>query len=316
MAGVTALTVYQETLDVLSRALMEGDWALALARIKLPHLQRTQSTEIVVETAEDLIIGLTAFRDALRGRGATHLVRLATDAEFMSENYMAGHHVTHTLRDAVPVVDSYANRMVLLREDGLWKVLEVECMLDNPHWPIHIPQVHRDGARPEALKSPENDARRQSVDPLTIYQSFIDELSEANTEDDFEAYCGCLLFPYSSHTESLDTIISTPEEVRPFFDMLRREMDDKSADRLVRRAEQAEFISSDLICGYHATDFCAGEVSVFGPIKSCMVLKRKGTTWYLKSVTNSLSNNRFPYNVPKPSKALVTLRTIQERTRT
>ncbi|MCV3270538.1 hypothetical protein [Roseobacter sinensis] len=316
MAGVTALTVYQETLDILSRALMEGDWEVAQARIKLPHLQRTQSIEIVVETAEDLIIGLTAFRDALLGRGATHLVRLATDAEFMSENYLSGHHVTHTLNNAVPVVESYANRMVLLREDGLWKVLEVECMLDNPHWPIHIPHVHREGARPDALKSPENDARRQSVDPLTIYQSFIDEMSEANTEDDFEAYCNCLLFPYSSHTESLDTIISTPDEVRPFFDMLRQEMRDRGADRLERRAERAEFISSDLICGYHATDFYAGEVSVFGPIKSRMVLKRQGTTWHLKSVTNSLSNNRFPYNVPKPGKALVTLRTIQERTRT
>lgn len=316
MVGVTALTVYQETLDILSRALMEGDWEVAQARIKLPHLQRTQSTQVVVETAEDLIIGLTAYRDALRGRGATHLVRLATDAEFMSENYIAGHHVTHTLNNAVPVMDSYANRMVLLREDGLWKVLEVECMLDNPHWPIHIPHVHRAGADPKALRSPENDARRQSVDPLIIYQSFVDELSEANTDGDFEAYCNCLLFPYSSHTESLDTIISTPDEVRLFFDMLQSQMRNSGADRIDRHAEQAEFISSDLICGYHATTFYAGEVSVFGPIKSRMMLTRKGTSWYLKSVTNSLSNTRFPYTVPKPSTALVTLRTIQERTRT
>ncbi len=316
MAGVTAQTVYQETLDILSRALMVGDWEVAQARIKLPHVQRTQSTEIVVETTEDLIIGLTAFRAALQGRGATHLVRLATDAEFMSENYLAGHHVTHTLNNAVPVVESYANRMVLLREDDIWKVLEVESMLDNPHWPIHIPHVRRDGADTGALPSTETDARRQSVDPLTIYQSFIDELTEATAEDDFEAYCSCLLFPYSAHTEALDTIIAAPEEVRPFFDMLRRELDKRGADRLERCAERAEFISSDLICGYHSTDFYAGEVSVFGPIKSRMVLQRKGTSWYLKSVTNSLSNNRFPYNVPKPAKALVTLRTIQERTRT
>ncbi|WP_299402880.1 hypothetical protein [uncultured Roseobacter sp.] len=316
MVGVTALTVYQETLDVLSNAIMTDDTGTALARTKLPHLHRTLSSEVVVETPEDLVKGILAFGQAVKGLGATNLVRLATEAEFLSENYIAGYHVTHTLRDAVPVVDSYASRMVLLREDGVWKMLEVESMLDNPHWPIYIPRVHHHAGRTQALASPENDARKQAVHPLTIYQSFIEDLSAANTEDDFETYCSYLLFPYTSHTEFADTIIATPEDVRPFFDMLRDTMREKSCDRLVRRAEDAEFISSDLICGYHATEFCAGETCVFGPIKSRMILKRENTNWYLKSVTNSLANSRFPYNVPKPSNALVTLRTIQERTRT
>ncbi|WP_299865320.1 hypothetical protein [uncultured Roseobacter sp.] len=316
MTPADAIAIYQDTLDAISNAIMTEDAVTLLERVKLPHMWRTLSHEVIVETRKDLIDGMVTFGQAIKGLGATNLVRLATDAEFLSENYITGHHVTHTLRDAVPVIESYANRMVLIREDDVWKMLELDSMLDNPHWPIYVPRVQKHGDGLLAPRSPENDARRLSVAPLTIYQNFINELSDANNRDDLTLYCSYLLFPYTSHTESTDTIISTPEEVRPFFDMLRDLLEEKSCDRLVRRAEKAEFISSDLICGYHATEFCAGETCVFGPIKSRMVLKRENTSWYLKSVTNSLSNSNFPYNVPKPSNALVTLRTIQERTRT
>lgn len=316
VSGNAALAHYQETLDVLSNAIMTEDEATLLARIKLPHLRRTLNTEVVVETPEDLIEGLMIFGQAIKGLGATNLVRLATEAAFLSDSYITGYHVTHTLRDAVPVVDSYASRMVLIEEGGVWKMLEVDSMLDNPHWPIYIPRVHHDARMAGAFRSPENDARKLSVAPLTLYQTFLDELSHANNTDDFELYCRYLLFPYSSHTETSDIIIGTVEDVRPFFDGVSQTLAENGCDRLVRRAESAEFISSDLICGYHATEFHAGETCVIGPIKSRMLLQRKNTSWYLKSVTNALANSKFPYHVPRPGNALVTLRTIQERTRT
>ncbi|MEP2641158.1 hypothetical protein [Roseobacter sp.] len=315
MDGTNALALYQQTLDVMSHALMNGDQATSLAYTKLPHLRRTLRSKVVVETAEDLATGRDIFLKALKGLGATNLVRLATDAEFLSDNYIAGHHVTHWLRDAVPVVESYANRMVLLREDGIWKLQELESSLDNPHWPIHIPRVLRDGVRFDRLTAPESDARMQAVDPLSIYQSFINNLSVANMNDDFDTYCSYMLFPHSAHTEFADTTISTRADVRPFFDMMREQRINLHQGRLVRQAESAEFISGDLICGYHTTAFLTGDTVIRGPIKSRMMLKREGTAWYMKSVTNSLANTRFPCTVPKPSDALVTLRTIQERTR-
>lgn len=311
-----ALSLYQNTLDILSDAIMAGDTQTLLARVKLPHLWRTLNHEVVVETPEDLIEGMLTFGQALKGLGATNLVRLATEASFLSDNYIAGYHVTHTLKDAVPVVDSYANRMVFIQDGGVWKMLEVESMLDSPHWPIYIPRVRKDANRVQAFKPRDNDARKLAVAPLTLYQTFIDALSQANNDDDFDLYCSYLMLPYSSHTEVSDNIISSVDEVRMFFDTLRETLEEKGCDRLMRRAESAEFVSDDLICGYHATEFHAGETCVFGPIKSRMVLIRKGTDWFLKSVTNSLANSKFPYNVPKPSNALVTLRTIQERTRT
>lgn len=311
-----AVVLYQEALDVLSGAIMAEDTATLLARIKLPHLWRTTNHEVVVETPQDLIEGMITFGQAIKGLGATNLVRLVTDAEFLSENYIAGYHVTHTLHDAVPVVDSYANRMVLTKENGVWKMLEVESMLENPHWPIYIPRVQKGADRAHAFQPHQNDARKLAVAPLTIYQTFIDALSKANNENDFDLYCTYLMFPYSSHTEASDIIIASAQDVRPFFDQVRETLEEKGCDRLVRRAESAEFVSSDLICGYHATELYAGETCVFGPIKARILLIRKGTDWYIKSVTNSLTNSKFPYNVPKPSNALVTLRTIQERTRT
>lgn len=316
MNGESALTIYQETLDTLSNAIMTGDAPTALARTKLPHLRRTLSSETVVETEEDLVNGLLTYGEALKGQGATNLVRLAIDAEFLSENYIAGHHMTHTLCDAKPVIESYANRMVLTRDKGVWKMLEIDSMLNNLHWPIYIPRLQQDAANKIPPPPPKDDARTLAIEPLAIYQKFIDELSDATNRNDFELYCSHLLFPYSSHTETSDTIVTSAEDVRPFFEMLRDTLTEKSCDHILRRAKDAEFISSNLICGYHATEFCAGDACMFGPIQSRMVLQRLGKNWYLKSVTNSLQNTTFPYLVPKPSDALVTLRTIQERTRT
>ncbi|MDW3224814.1 MAG: hypothetical protein R8G34_18350 [Paracoccaceae bacterium] len=315
MTSADAMVIYQEVLDVLSDAIMTGDAATALARTKLPHLRRTLSNETIVETEEDLITGLLTFGDALKGQGTTNLVRLVVEAEFLSENYITGYHMTHTLQDAKPVMASYANRMVLIRDKGVWKMLEVDSMLNNLHWPIYIPRVRQDAANKIPPPKPENDARKQAASPIEIYQRFINDLSEASNQDDFDLYCSHLMFPYLSHTDTSDTIISAREEVRPFFEMLRDTVKEKHCNRIVRRAGEAEFISADLICGYHTTEFCADEVPRFGPIKSRMLLQRAGSRWYLKSVTNSLQNSKFPYHVPKPSNALVTLRTIQERTR-
>lgn len=310
------MMIYQDTLDALSDAVMTGDTELALARTKLPHLRRTLSSETIVETEEDLINGLMMYGQAVKGQGATHLVCLVTEAEFLSEKYITGHHMSHMLRDATPVMESYASRMVLIHDEGAWKMLEMDSTLNNIHWPAYIPRLRQDAASKIPPPLPEHDVRKLSLDPLTIYQTFIDDLSEANNRNDFDLYCSYLMFPYSSHTEISDTVISAPEDVRPFFDMVRDTLDEHACDRLVRRGRDAEFISSDLICGYHDTELCAGDETLFGPVRSRMVLQRTGQSWYLKSVTNSLQNSEFPYNVPRLSNALVTLRTIQERTRT
>lgn len=316
MTGADPKFIYQEVLDVLSDAIMTGNAPTALARTKLPHLRRTQSSETIVETEKDLINGLLTFGDALKGLGTTNLVRLVVEAEFLSENYISGYHMTHILQDAKPVMASYANRMVIVRNKGVWKMLEVDSMLNNLRWPIYIPRVRQDEANKIPPPLPENDARKQSSSPLDTYQHFIDDLSLASNQDDFHQYCSHLMFPYSSHTDTSDTVIPSAEQVRPFFEMLRDTIKEKHCNRIIRRAHDADFVSSDLICGYHTTEFCADDVPHFGPIKSRMLLQRKGTNWYLKSVTNSLQNSSFPYHVPQPSNALVTLRTIQERTRT
>lgn len=294
---------------------MAGDTGTAMAWIKLPYLQRTLSSEAIVETQEDLIDDVIKFGQTLKGQGATQLVRLVIDAEFLGENYISGSHMTHTLRDAKPVIESYATRMVLTRDAGAWKMLETDSMLNNLHWPAYIPRPRQDAANKIPPPAPINDARALTIEPKDLYQNFINALSDANNRNDFELYCSYLMFPYSSHSDVSDTVLRSSEEVRPFFDMLRETLAEKSCDHLVRHAQGAEFIASDLICGYHTTEFCAGDVTHFGPVRSRMMLQRIGEKWYLKSVTNSLENSEFPYHAPRPSSGLVTLRTIQERTR-
>ena len=83
----------------------------------------------------------------------------------------------------------------------------------------------------------------------------------------------------------------------------------------MRIADHAEFLSRDLICGYHTTRFLRDSSDKLDPIKSRMILRRVGTRWFLNSVTNAMSQAQAPYGEPIATPDLVTHREIQERTK-
>ena len=310
-----ALTLYQEALDIMSDAILACDLEMLQTRIKLPYRSVTLNSDTIIETRDDLRAAWLEFGRSLQGLGVNQFIRLASDAEFMSADYIQGYHVTHTLRNGTRVVPSYSNRMVLQRIGEVWKLTEVDSAVKSLSWPMSSVRVPDGSVDLIGFSSAENDIRRSAAEPIAVYQRFLDALTRATFEDDFDAYCARCSFPYSTHGESDDTILRTPEDVRPFFAMLRKLLHDLQADTFERSAAQAEFLSGNQICGYHTTTMSRNGVTVLGPIQSRMVLERTGADWKLKSVTNTVANEHFPYAEPEPSEQLVTIRQIQERQR-
>lgn len=167
-----------------------------------------------------------------------------------------------------------------------------------------------------ASQAGNQDARREAAHPLALYQRFLNALTRANVTNDLDAYCGLCCFPYSSHTQTDDETIHNPEEVKPFFDMLNSMLHENKIEEFARIADQAEFISGDTICGYHTSRFISGGEETLPPIKSRIILRRKGTRWFMHSVTNAITNEQYPYFEPVASNDLVPDRVIQERTKT
>lgn len=309
-----AMTVLQELLDTQSRALMDADTALMCTTVLFPYRRVTASAEMIIENRADLDVGVTAYQQSLSGMGVNHLIRLVVSAEYLSADYIEGRYVTHALRNASAMIPAYENRVVLRYADDAWRVIEIQSELDGRNWPVSLLRV-TENRIPQPMIATDEDARRTAASPLALYQGFLDALSDATMNDDFAAYIALCDLPYTSHSDNIDTRLDKAADVRPFFDLTVAMITGDGADTLDRVGDTAEFLGADLICGYHHTRFTKDGVPTLAPIKSRMILKRRGIQWKLKHVTNAIANPSYPYTAPEPTAALLTHRQIQERTK-
>ncbi len=309
-----AKTIYQDILDALSAALMSYDPAILVSHVGFPFRMSTLERDFLIESEEDWLRSARLFHQNLVSLGVNHYIRLVSDADFLSENYIEGRHVTHTLCNATPVVPSYENRTVLTRKDGVWRIIQMDSAMQNDRWPISMPKVDITHKPVWNKPEPGADIRCTSASPIALYQTYLDALTRTVMEDDFNGWCEMCDFPHTIHMEQIDEVIETSEQIRPFFNMLRAQITEHKVDTFTRKADHAEFISASQICGYHTTNLTSkGEVKL-GPVAGRYILNRTGTTWRMVSVTNSLANAKFPYSLPELSDALVSMRDIQERT--
>ena len=308
-----AMLVMQDVLDVQSHAFLNGDVAAIRNTINLPYRRMTMDMDVIVETEADLRIGMEAFAGSLVSLGVNHFIRLATDAEFLNDDIIEGHYVTHALRNAMQMVPSYHNRIVLQNFDGVWRTIELESKLEARKWPISLLRVADTGTLRK--QKSEHDARRSPDKPLSLYQRFLDRLTSATVDRNFDAYIALCDLPYTSHGNHVDTLMSSPEDVRPFFDLTVDLISGDTADAFVRSAENAQFLGANMICGYHQSVFLKDGQRAIPPIKSRMILRHTGMGWKLKHVTNAIANPTYPYGAPEPTDALPTHREIQERTK-
>jgi len=309
-----AKRIYQEVLDQLSDAVMVYNPAALIDNVHFPFRMSTLGRDFVIESQHDWLKCAVEFRNSLRALGVNHYIRLVTEADFLSENYIEGRHVTHTLRDAKSVIPSYENRAILTRVNGQWKVSQLDSAMENSRWPIDLPKVTEKAKPIWDDTDPARDIRCSSASPKALYQDYLNRLTRTNMENDFDGWCEMCEFPHTVHIEHIDTVIEEPENIRPFFDMVRGIIDKYAVDRFNRSAEKAEFLSATQICGYHSTTLSAkGDLKV-GPVAGRFILKRSGTQWRMTSVTNSVTNAEFPYSLPEFGDRLISLRDIQERT--
>lgn len=311
-----ALRIYQQRLDTLARTVLDGDYAATPDFFNLPTQFRTLRAELVIEDAADVVENYRGFHADQVSRGLTDLLWLASDARWLSPDYIEGFHVTHLMRGTTPLYPPYQNRTVLKNVGGVWKVDEFETALSNTKFPLdHLMVRNGTGVDPQVFASPAQDARSVVADPLTIYRRFLEDYSACNMAGDFAGWSAMHLYPHTIHTEAVDRTIKAPDGIRAFFDMLTQIIRDNGADRLERAPSRAEFLSANKICGYHIGRILRGDEIVLGPIKSRMILQRVGPTWFLRSVTNSVANDVFPYQKPIVSAELIGLRDIQSRKR-
>lgn len=321
MSGVTHDTampdphvIYQDFLDVTSFGILNGDPEPFIAGVALPLIVRTDADVTILESEEDLRNDTIALIQALKSQQVTHYIRLVKKARYLDEDVIEGWHATYALHNARSVIPQYNSRMVMRRVGKEWRVTEADHELTGRRLPITLLRAAPGCFEAQWAKDKADIIATQArAEPL--YQAFIDSMSDAVHDGDFDEWCAHYTFPHEIHYDATDHLAKTPDDVVAFFDLMRQNMKNLGADCMIRTARYAEFLSDDRIFGYHNTVLVSGNRVVFGPVKSRMMLTLEDGRWKCSSVTNSLAQTTPSDAEYTTSATLPTMREIQERTR-
>lgn len=143
MTQSTAVRIYQENLDIVSRAVMDCDLPLVMRHIAVPNMMSTKDTEIVMSSPEELDMVMTDFRNHLLARGVETYRRTCLDAAFVAgrDDMIAGRHRTETTGAEDEPITQYLNHMVLMRIEGRWKGIWLQAIMDNTELQILSPDI-------------------------------------------------------------------------------------------------------------------------------------------------------------------------------
>ncbi len=308
-----AAEVYQDWLDTTSRLLMAGDVAGFAAHTARPYAMRTREGETIFETDADILADIQPFIASLHALDVTHYIRLVRKARFLNPEMIEGFHTTYTLRNAVTVVPSYLNRMVMRRfDDGVWRVIEAEHDLAHQNFPVADTQTKL-GAFDTKWAEMLSDIRCEYVDARPLYQAYLSSMDSANNASDYDGWLAHFTFPHTLHFEQSDLEIADRDDLRTVFAALARMAANAGADRIARRADRAEFVASDRVIGYHDLVALRGDRVVAGPIKSRMIVTLQDGAWRATSVSNAAPHELFSAGPADPQDYLPTLREIQKR---
>ena len=153
-----AEVIYQDHLDVLTRALMTQDVDLFASRMSLPHHVRTQNEEFWIEDLTQLQTGFAQVCGCMASSGVTEMIRLVKSAEFEGDTVITGMHETHQFHNAAYIMPPYANRIRLEKQsDDVWRETHSANAVELRGRKFGLPQHNPDNTEVPALGT---DAKR------------------------------------------------------------------------------------------------------------------------------------------------------------
>ncbi len=128
--------IYQRTLNVVSAAVMAGDFDAYAAKIDLPYLILTYNGRHLITEAEDLRATFNALAQGLAQRGVTHYERVAREADYVGRHRIEGRHFTHLIVHGERILQPKAVRHTIVKRGDRWLFSDVCYPIDAPYWPF------------------------------------------------------------------------------------------------------------------------------------------------------------------------------------
>jgi hypothetical protein len=138
------LTIYQQALDAVSKAVMASDFDAYAAMIDLPYLIHTATSDLLVSTRDALRPTFEALSQGLRARGVTHYERVARAADYVARDRIEGWHHTHILIDGEPLAYPHVSGHKLVRRGERWLFSEAQYdVITASRWPLSDEDLFR-----------------------------------------------------------------------------------------------------------------------------------------------------------------------------
>jgi hypothetical protein len=133
---MTPLEIYQQVLDIVSDAVMSGDFDTYLAQIDLPYLVQTETSRHLLSSAEDLRPTFDVLAQGLAARGVTHYERLARAADYVDRDRIEGWHYTHLIADGQHIAYPKRSSHAIVRRGSRWLLSEANYPIQTKSWPL------------------------------------------------------------------------------------------------------------------------------------------------------------------------------------
>lgn len=130
------LDIYQQALDTVSDAVVQGDFDTYAAQIDLPYLILTYNGRHLITAAEDLRATFNTLSRGLALRGVTHYERVAREADYVGRDRIEGRHFTHLIAHGERIQQPKAVRQTIIRRGESWLFSDVCYPIDAPVWPF------------------------------------------------------------------------------------------------------------------------------------------------------------------------------------
>lgn len=132
------------------------------------------------------------------------------------------------------------------------------------------------------------------MNPLEIYQTALNEVSDAVLVGDFDRYARMVDLPYLIHTLNARLLVLTLDDLRPTAQALHDSLRAHGVTHYERVAREAEYVQRDRIEGWHHTHLISHGERVNYPHVSKHTLVRRGDRWLFSEAHYAIKTDRWP----------------------
>ena len=132
--------------------------------------------------------------------------------------------------------------------------------------------------------------------PKTIYQRYLDIVTKALMDKDFETVLDHLEVPAFICSHDQQTFVESREHMLRILKSSRKWLDDMKVDTYVRVCREAEYVGDDHDCivGEHETFAMRQGLPIIPAYRSTMAFIPRDDRWLASGITANVSDRDFP----------------------